>query len=223
MRELTDPLKLTIMKMKLFVALCSLGMGMLVACSSEENQLVQNPSELLEDDFVSQVEFTTRTNPTMPPNKKTKGLISARIARKSKGCNRGFGLCDFKLFPKSSSVAALEQAVAPDEYLFEVVLDESTNTYEANMLLAKPLPEGTTVEMSSLKIDDDIYWVKDDVTMAEVNEVVVASPNSEALATECQVELFATETYKVEAGPILYDSALGDNGGYRIKLLDKIE
>ena len=85
------------MKMKLFVALCSLGMGMLVACSSEENQLVQNPSELLEDDFVSQVEFsnllsvTTRTNPTMPPNKKTKGLISARIARKSKGCNPRFG------------------------------------------------------------------------------------------------------------------------------------
>lgn len=66
------------MKTNLFVALCSLGMGMLVACSSEENQLVQNPSELTEDDFVSQVEFcgllsgTTRTNPTMPPNKKNK-------------------------------------------------------------------------------------------------------------------------------------------------------
>lgn len=66
------------MKRKLFVALCSIGMGMLVACSSEENQLPQNPSELSEDDFVSQVEFsdllsvTTRTNPTMPPNKKRK-------------------------------------------------------------------------------------------------------------------------------------------------------
>lgn len=217
------------MKRKLFVALCSIGMGMLVACSSEENQLPQNPSELSEDDFVSQVEFsdllsvTTRTNPTMPPNKKTKGLLSARIARKSKGCNHGFGLCDFKLFPKSCTVAVLEQAVAPDEYLFEVVLDESTNTYEAKVLLAKPLPEGASAELSSLKIDEDIYWVKDDVTMAEINEVVVASPNSEALATECQVELFATEAYKVEAGPILYDSALGGNGGYRIKLLDKIE
>lgn len=77
--------------------------------------------------------------------------------------------------------------------------------------------------VSSLKIDEDIYWVKDDVTMAEINEVVVASPNSEALATECQVELFATDAYKVEAGPILYDSALGENGGYRMKLLDKIE
>lgn len=94
------------MKVKSFLALCLFGMGILVACSSEENQLVQNPSEMSEDDFVSQVKFSgllstvkTRTNPTMPPNKKTKGVLRARIARTSRGCNSGFGLCDFKLFP----------------------------------------------------------------------------------------------------------------------------
>lgn len=217
------------MKRKLLIALCSVGMGMLAACSSEESQLVQKSSELLEDEFVSQVKFddllspTTRSNPTIPPSTKTKGILRARIARKSRGCNHGFGLCDFKLFPKSSSVVALEQAVAPDEYLFEVVLDESSNTYEANLLLAKPLPVGTSVEMSSLKIDDDIYWVKDEVTMAEVNEVIVASPNSEALVTECQSELFAAEAYKIKAEAIEYNSTLGENGGYQVKLVDKIE
>lgn len=217
------------MKIKLFVALCSLGMGMLMACSSEENQLTQKFPELSEDDFVSQVEFrnllsvTTRTNPTMPPSLKTRALISARIARKSKECKSGFGLCDFKLFPKSSSVVALNQVVDSDEYLFEVVLDENSNVYEADLLLARPLPEGTTAELSSLKIDDDIYWIKDDVTMAEVNEVVAASPDSEALIAECQTGLFASKAYKVEVGPVEYNSALGENGGYQIKLLNKME
>lgn len=215
------------MKTKLLVALCSLVMGILMSCSSEENQLVKNPSELTEDDFASQVKFaglssaTTRTNPTMPPNKKTKGIISAKIARKSRGCNSGFGLCDFKLFPKSSSVAVLEHALAPDEFLFEVVLDENSNTYEANMLLAKPLPEGVSTEVSSLKIDEDIYWIKDNTTMAEINEVIAVSSSTEAIAVECNTELFATEVYKVDAGTIEYNPTLGVNGGYQVKLNSK--
>lgn len=218
------------MKTQLLVVLCSLGMGVWATCSSDGNQLIQNQPELTEDEFVSQVEFNdlltvvaTRANPTMPPNKKTKGIISARLARKSRGCNSGFGLCDFKLFPKSSAVSALKQTIALDEKLFEVVLDEESHTYEANLLLAKPLPEGVSADLSSLKIDEDIYWVKDEVTMAKVNEVVIASPNSEIIAAECQSELFETSVYKVEAKPIKYDPDLGENGGYKIQLLDKIE
>ncbi|MGI6815995.1 hypothetical protein ACMYZ8_12680, partial [Bacteroides sp. KG156] len=140
-------------------------MGVWATCSSDGNQLILNQPELTEDEFVSQVEFNdlltvvaTRANPTMPPNKKTKGIISARLARKSRGCNSGFGLCDFKLFPKSSAVSALKQTIALDEKLFEVVLDEESHTYEANLLLAKPLPEGVSADLSSLKIDEDIYW-----------------------------------------------------------------
>ncbi|MGI6863827.1 hypothetical protein ACMYZ8_09885, partial [Bacteroides sp. KG156] len=63
----------------------------------------------------------------------------------------------------------------------------------------------------------------DEVTMAKVNEVVIASPNSEIIAAECQSELFETSVYKVEAKPIKYDPDLGENGGYKIQLLDKIE
>lgn len=202
-------------------------MGVLMSCFPEENQLVKNPSELTEDDFASQVEFAglssviTRTNPTMPPYKKTKGILSARIARKSRGCNNGFGLCDFKLFPKSSSIAVLEHTLASDEYLFEVVLDENSNTYEANMTLAKPLPEGVSTDVSSLRIDEDIYWIKDNTTMAEINEVIAVSSTPEAIAVECNAELFATEVYKVDAGTIKYNPTLGVNGGYQVKLNSK--
>lgn len=225
--KLHNPLKLKIMKTKLLVALYSLAMGLLISCSSEESQLVKNPSELTEDDFASQVEFaslssaTTRTNPTMPPYKKTKALISARIARKSRGCNSGFGLCDFKLFPKSSSFAAIEHSLAPDDFLFEVVLDEKSNTYEVNMPLAKPLPGGVSTEVSSLKIDEDIYWIKDNTTMAEINEVIAVSPTPEVTAIECNTELFATEVYKIDAGTIEYNPTLGVNGGYQVKLNSK--
>lgn len=68
------------MKTIFLVALCSLGVGVMTACSSDENHLIQNESELTEDEFVSQVKFNdlltvvaTRSNPTMPPKKKRKG------------------------------------------------------------------------------------------------------------------------------------------------------
>lgn len=59
--------------------------------------------------------------------------------------------------------------------------------------------------------------------MAEVNEIIVASPNSETIAAECQTELFATTAYKIEAGLIEYNPVLDENGGYQVKLIDKIE
>lgn len=43
-------------------------------------------------------------------------------------------------------------------------------TYEANLLLAKPLPEEASAELSSPKIDDDIYCVKDNIALVDKNE-----------------------------------------------------
>lgn len=218
------------MKTKLILVAFLLGIGILASCSLEESSFVQNETEFSEDDFVSHVEFydllsvvKTRTNPTMPPNAKTKGLLRARIARKSRGCNSGFGLCDFKLLPKSTSMIALEQTTASDEYVFEVVLDESSNSYKANLLLAHPLPEGFAEEVSSLKIDDDIYWIKDEETMTEINEIMAISSNSEVLYDECQTELFSADVYAVSAENVLYDSTLGEYGGYQIELVDNVE
>lgn len=116
----------------------------------------------------------------------------------------------------------METTLVVDECFFEVVLDESTNTYEAIMLLDKPLPEGISADLSSLKIDEDIYWIKDEVTMEEINEIVVSS-NSAVLKDECQTEFFVTDVYKIPSGTIKYDPVIGENGGYQVKLVDKIK
>lgn len=214
------------MKTKLLIALCSLGIVLLTTCSSEEkNQLPKNSSEMSEDEFVSLLKFNdlssivTRGNPTIPPGNKTKGILSARIARKSKNCTKGFGLCDFKLFPKSTSITEIERTISPDEYLFEITLDEDS-IYEVKLLLAQPLPENISPELASLKIDDDIYWIKDETTMAEINKIITESTNSNVLTIESQTGLFSATAYKIEAEVIKYNPNLGENGGYSVKLIN---
>lgn len=95
------------MKTKLLIALCSLGIVLLTTCSSEEkNQLPKNSSEMSEDEFVSLLKFNdlssivTRGNPTIPPGNKTKGILSARIARKTRIATKDSDYVILNYFPK---------------------------------------------------------------------------------------------------------------------------
>lgn len=207
------------MKAKSFIILSLLGMGMFVySCSSEENSTVQEQQKNDEDVFATQVKFLSlsspstrmRNNPTIPPGGKRTGIIRVRIARASRGCNGGFGLCDFKLFPKSS-VSIVTESLKADEYLFEVVLDEASDTYYTTMLLAEPVEEAIP-----LKVDDDMYWINDEEAKMELNEIITSALNKDVLEAESTDGLFAVDYCKVVANEIQYDETLGDNGGYQL-------
>lgn len=207
------------MKLKSFIVLSLLGIGVLTySCSSEENQTMQEQQKNDEDVFVENVKFLSlaspttrmRNNPTIPPGGKRTGLIRIRIARASRGCNGGFGLCDFKLFPKSSETIVSE-TLKTDEYLFEVILDETSDTYYTTMLLAEPVEKAIP-----LKVDDDIYWINDEETKMELNEIIASALTPEMLEAECANELFVADYCKVAANEIQYNETLGDNGGYQL-------
>lgn len=212
------------MKCFFISALCLLGMGVMQSCSSEENQMT---SILSEDDFVSQVEFLTwpssaftKGNPTIEPNPdRGTGIISARIARKSRGCNSGFGLCDFKLFPKKkktsvdTGVLTSTRSINEENY-FEVEYDSLKNVFYANMLLATPLPEKVGGNVFPLKIDEDLYWVNDEEALKEMEDFLGGSVDE----GDFQNGLLSAQAYKISAGEIPYNASLGLYGGYRVVL-----
>lgn len=190
------------------------------SCSLDEN--LSSQKEFNEDEFASTVKFLpiseiyTRS-PTIPPNKKTTGIIKARIARASRGCNRGFGLCDFKLFPKNSEIY-LEQSLEANEALFEVRQDEITGEYIADMLLANPLPDNVSSDLIPIRIDNNLFWINDQETKAELNEVINMAYDKQAMIEDCNTGLFAKEAYEILNGEIKFDTSLGINGGYEVKL-----
>lgn len=195
------------------------------SCINENEAEPFASSKHSEDNFMSQIKFIdiskkgtrAKNNPTISPKKKTVGILRARIARKSKGCNSGFGLCDFKLFPKSSNLVLLESSLEKDHaFLFEVEQGDSLNQYEANMLLASPLPQGFSEATTSLKIEDTIYWIKDEISINEIKEVSLVDDT--VCKQECQTGIFATSFCSVSPTKVKYDPSLGEHGGYQIKI-----
>lgn len=213
------------MKHFLFAAFCLLGIGIMQSCSSEENQMVP---VLNEEEFASQIKFitypsviTTRNNPTIPPNpNRGTGIISARIARKSKGCNSGFGLCDFKLFPKKKSTTTRAFTIVPtedtsvEEY-FEIEYDNITNVFYTNMLLAEPVPNEFDDNIFPLSIDEDLYWINDEMALNEIENFIGESIDSETFDNG----LLSAKVYKIAAGEISYNASLGLYGGYQVILI----
>lgn len=197
--------------------------GTLFSSCENETKTFTYSSEQSEDNFMKQVKFvkisetSTRSNPTIPPNKKTVGIIRARIARKSKGCNSGFGLCDFKLFPKNSELAILENSLENDHaFLFEVEQGDSLNLYKTNILLASPLPQGFSEVTTSLKIEDAIYWIKDEMSINETKEMSLIDETE--FEKECQTGLFSSNYCCINPTIVKYDPTLGEHGGYQIKI-----
>lgn len=207
------------------VVICLLGTGTLQSCSSEEEQMA---SKFDEDEFVSQIEFITwpssamtKGNPTIEPPKDGdgQGIISARIARKKKNCNSGFGLCDFKLFPKKKKTSTNTDIITTrsenSNKYFEIKYDSITDTYYVNMLLANQLAPNIDCGMVSLKIDEDLYWINDEETQKEIKEFMGDSTSNDYF----EKGLFDAKSYKIAAGEIPYNEALGLYGGYQIKLI----
>ena len=211
------------MKTLIISILCFVGISMIHSCSSDE-KFLKTKTALTEDEFVSLLKFKTiqhsnsRSNPTIPPTKKTKGILKARIARKSKNCNSGFGLCDFKLFAANSSIEVLSNLLEDNEYLLEVELDELTNNYYVLLLLDQPLPESATEDIASLKIEEDIYWLRDEDSIKDFNIALNEADNKEKPKEDNESLLLSNEYIKIDEDTLILDPNLGAYGGYQIGL-----
>lgn len=212
------------MKNFIISVLCLAGIGIMSSCSTDE-KIIENKKVLTEEEFVSLLKFKTltpsaasRSNPTIPPKTKSKGILKAKIARKSKGCNSGFGLCDFKLFPSSSSIELLSCSLEENEYLLEVDFNEESNAYYISLLLDQPLPEGATDDIASLKIEEDIYWLNDEDAIEELEVALNESSNKEKPSEDNESLLKSNEYIKIDADTLILDPNLGSYGGYQIEL-----
>lgn len=215
------------MRVFVFSVLCLLGISVMTSCSADE-KLNEKRKVLTEEEFVSQLKFVTLTstptsraiegNPTISPKTKTVGIFSAKIARKSKDCKRGFGLCNFKLFSTNTSIAALEASLEENEYLLEVYYDDESSNYYVELLLDQPLPEGATEEMSSLKIEEDIYWLKDEDSISDLNTALNSSTEEDDDSEEDNHPSISEGLVKVDSDTLILNPGLGVNGGYQITL-----
>lgn len=202
-----------------------LGISIVQACSSKEEDMALDFNE---EKFVSQIEFATWPsstradgNPTIQPPKDGEGtsIIKVRIARKKKNCNSGFGLCDFKLFPKkkkdsASSDLAVTRVECNNEKYFEIQFDSVTNTYYVNMLLAKVAPN-TDYNLPSLKIEEDLYWINDEETQKEIRDFMGEDIEKNIINND----LLSAKSYKIATGEIPFNGSLGLYGGYQIRLI----
>ena len=93
---------------------CALAvMALVVGCQSEE-QVSENSvkEEVREDGFMNKVKFKSLVDEhpdkrapsatVNPKDLKFLNLVSVKLARKKLDCKSGFGLCDFKFFPKKN-------------------------------------------------------------------------------------------------------------------------
>lgn len=100
---------------------CALAvMALVVGCQSEEQVSENSVKEEVREDgfdeiaFMNKVKFKSLVDEhpdkrapsatVNPKDLKFLNLVSVKLARKKLDCKSGFGLCDFKFFPKNSSI-----------------------------------------------------------------------------------------------------------------------
>lgn len=190
---------------------CFLSMGLaflsLVSCQQED----VTTNRMYSDDFMAKLKFNTinlsmtrasgrdghvLTKDDKDPVKNEDvniGIFSVRIARASKDCASGFGLCDFKWFPgnPNSEVIQLIDSDSLYKNSFRIQRDTEGNKFVDLELLERP--KGLDV--------------------CKLQPVVV----------EDQLESFSTingkeEKMTVQKGVYSFDSSIGKFGGYRVPL-----
>lgn len=158
------------------------------------------------------------------------GIFSVRIATKKTGCLSGFGLCDFKWFPNSQEPSVPNGPFAPNDtayssmrpsarYAKSNVQKTPSGTYYTVLLLDRELPIGLAKDNAYLQVDDDIYWVNDSITRAEIMQ---SSFDSESLKI-FENEVLTHKYFKINKGNIKYEPSLGTYGGYFIELEHEAE
>lgn len=105
-----------------------------------------------------------------------------------------------------------------NEYLLEVELDELTNNYYVLLLLDQPLPESATEDIASLKIEEDIYWLRDEDSIKDFNIALNEADNKEKPKEDNESLLLSNEYIKIDEDTLILDPNLGAYGGYQIGL-----
>lgn len=124
-------------------------------------------------------------------------ILHAKIARASTGCKRGFGLCDIVVIGIPIGPQSPDPPVNKGNgYNSSILkLDNNTNQYYTDLLLADT-PESVGIkEMPPLIIDEDIETI-----YAEGDTIRMVMPQ----------------------GANIYNKDLGENGGYRL-YMNKME
>ena len=122
------------------------------------------------------------------------------------------------MFSTESSIALLEASLEENEYLLEVYHDDESCNYYVELLLDQPLPEGATEEMASLKIEEDIYWLKDEDSISDLNTALNSSTEEDDDSEEDDYPSISEGLVKIDSDTLLLNPDLGTNGGYLITL-----
>ena len=130
------------------------------------------------------------------PNVDTNIGIKARIARKSKNCKSGFGLCDFRAMTSYDNAVRFQTRSTSNENKRECftkcVIDDSGNGIAYFLLSDSPESQGlTSGTMPPFYVDE------------EIEQPIEETP---------EYSLFAIQ------GAYLFQSNLGEYGGYAVKM-----
>lgn len=214
---------------------CALAvMALVVGCQSEEQVSENSVKEEVREDgfdeiaFMNKVKFKSLVDEhpnkrapsatVNPKDLKFLNLVSVKLARKKLDCKSGFGLCDFKFFPKNTTVKVAEKAIFPGEYLVELKEDTLNSRYYMELLLDEEFPYGFDKNDACLIVDDDLYWVNDPVTVQDMEDLL----NSDKMYEEMNRRIeYLFETGQIGAGNIPFIDSLGQHGGYVIEVVGK--
>lgn len=151
------------------------------------------------------------------------GILSVRIATKKSGCKTGFGLCDFKWFPKDPKQPTFDPWTPRDttnvpnrpltRFANTNAWKGSNGSYYTLLLLDKPLPAGLSHKDAYLEIDEDLFWVNDSVTVSEIPLV----GTGEAFNV-FKNEVLSHEYFMINKGNIEFDPSIGKYGGFIITI-----
>lgn len=191
----------------------------LLSCSSDDSLANQEQKRMTEDEFAKNVSFVktplamtmayskTVTSVDKPVLDSDIVILRLTIGRKSRGC-RGFGICDFKLFPRETHFIELVESLQDNEYIARGYYDAQDDKVYAELLLDKPAPD----YVYPLLVEEDLYWVKDEIALEEIHQYTGEDYDIS------KDKLLDNDYYQIKADSIAFDSSLGENGGYQIVL-----
>lgn len=150
-------------------------------------------AEQLKDSATRVGELTRENSSTKNTSVDNFVIFKARIARASKGCLTGFGLCDIIIFGKRYRYYDFDEAVYNSPDYVEGILREGKdgNSY-VDLKLAKDPKSEDISEMPLFNVDEEI-------------EKIYQNGDS-------------TITVVVPSNGYVYDRNIGVNGGYRVEV-----
>lgn len=182
----------------IFLALFPLIMG---SCQQEETAIAYGDSDAAVrslrfetvGDIIERASKSTRSNPTTSSNDIDVAedpliICEFEIGRPKRRCT-GFGICEFKLFPKQNVIAGKYDDLI--QYGGVVETDVNGQKY-LKVLVSEDVSEYQRQSLPTLKIDDNLE-------NTDINDVEDGS-------------------YTLKKGNYNFDASLGEHGGYKINI-----